>query len=98
MARDSNASSAGTSARSRDLAKAKSSVSDRGFVFREGAHHCQEPHFSFSRTTGILIGRWASDSDFSSGIYEGKSRSVGDLAPRARGCRSIREEGESARG
>jgi hypothetical protein len=37
------------------------------------------PH---SRTTGILIGPRASDSDFSSGIREGKSRSVGDLAAR----------------
>ena len=35
-----------------------------------------------SRTTGILIGRWVPDSDFSSGIHEGNSRSVGDVAAR----------------
>ena len=36
-----------------------------------------------SRTTGILIARWAPDSDFSSGMREGKSRSLGGLAARA---------------
>jgi hypothetical protein len=36
-----------------------------------------------SRTFSILIGHRARDSDFSSAIHEGKSRSVGDLAARA---------------
>jgi hypothetical protein len=43
-----------------------------------------------SRTTGILISRWAPDSDFSSGIHEGNSRSVADLAAQA--TKQVRRE------
>jgi hypothetical protein len=46
----------------------------------DGCRICAD--FCIHEHPGILIGRWVPDSDFSSGIHEGNSRSVGDVAAR----------------